>query len=145
MIRMNDFRGDLPLKLNQWTTVVRWEFKHLTPFIRSREFLWQEVCTSRNVGSRWFCYLMISGYSDPEMQYCMIRMNNFRSNLTEKSSTASLTATLSSFLRTSDFVSVNNSCYVLESCLFVFYTKAFIDSQAVLGVANVLVDAVLSL
>lgn len=33
---------DLPLKLNQWNAVVRWEFKHPTPFIRSREFLWQE-------------------------------------------------------------------------------------------------------
>lgn len=33
---------DLPLRLNQWTNVVRWEFKHPTPFIRSREFLWQE-------------------------------------------------------------------------------------------------------
>jgi len=33
---------DLPLKLNQWTNVVRWEFKHPVPFIRSREFLWQE-------------------------------------------------------------------------------------------------------
>ena len=33
---------DRPLKLNQWCNVVRWEFKHPTPFIRSREFLWQE-------------------------------------------------------------------------------------------------------
>eukprot|EP00899_Mesostigma_viride_P014660 jgi/Mesvir1/23195/Mv22659-RA.1 len=33
---------DLPLKLNQWCNVVRWEFKHPTPFLRSREFLWQE-------------------------------------------------------------------------------------------------------
>lgn len=33
---------DLPLKLNQWNAVIRWEFKHPTPFIRSREFLWQE-------------------------------------------------------------------------------------------------------
>lgn len=33
---------DLPLKLNQWNNVVRWEFKQATPFIRSREFLWQE-------------------------------------------------------------------------------------------------------
>ena len=31
---------DLPLLLNQWTNVVRWEFKHPTPFIRTREFLW---------------------------------------------------------------------------------------------------------
>ena len=33
---------DLPLRLNQWSNVVRWEFKCPTPFIRSREFLWQE-------------------------------------------------------------------------------------------------------
>jgi prolyl-tRNA synthetase len=34
---------DLPIKLNQWTNVVRWEIKQRTPFVRSREFLWQEV------------------------------------------------------------------------------------------------------
>ncbi len=33
---------DLPLRINQWCNVVRWEFKHGTPFLRSREFLWQE-------------------------------------------------------------------------------------------------------
>lgn len=33
---------DLPLRLNQWTSVVRWEFKSPTPFLRTREFLWQE-------------------------------------------------------------------------------------------------------
>lgn len=33
---------DLPLRLNQWTNIVRWEFKDAVPFIRSREFLWQE-------------------------------------------------------------------------------------------------------
>lgn len=33
---------DLPLKINQWNNVVRWEFKHPVPFLRTREFLWQE-------------------------------------------------------------------------------------------------------
>ena len=33
---------DLPIKLNQWCSVVRWEFKTPTPFLRTREFLWQE-------------------------------------------------------------------------------------------------------
>lgn len=33
---------DLPCRLNQWTNVVRWEFKNPTPFLRTREFLWQE-------------------------------------------------------------------------------------------------------
>ncbi len=33
---------DLPLKLNQWNNVLRWEFKHPVPFLRTREFLWNE-------------------------------------------------------------------------------------------------------
>ncbi|CAG2101046.1 unnamed protein product, partial [Medioppia subpectinata] len=33
---------DLPIRLNQWCSVVRWEFKTPTPFLRTREFLWQE-------------------------------------------------------------------------------------------------------
>lgn len=34
--------NDLPLKYNQFCNVVRWEFTDCVPFIRSREFLWNE-------------------------------------------------------------------------------------------------------
>ncbi|NPA76375.1 MAG: proline--tRNA ligase [Candidatus Diapherotrites archaeon] len=33
---------DLPLRINQWANVFRWETKATRPFLRSREFLWQE-------------------------------------------------------------------------------------------------------
>src|SRR3989344_48923 len=33
---------DLPLKINQWCSVCRWETQDCKLFIRSREFLWQE-------------------------------------------------------------------------------------------------------
>mgnify|MGYP001564922305 CR=1 FL=1 len=33
---------DLPLKLNQWSNTLRWEVKQTKPFVRTREFLWQE-------------------------------------------------------------------------------------------------------
>jgi len=33
---------DLPLRINQWCNIVRWETKAVKLFIRSREFLWQE-------------------------------------------------------------------------------------------------------
>ena len=39
---------DLPLEINQWCNVVRWEFKDATPFLRSREFLWQEGHTAHS-------------------------------------------------------------------------------------------------
>jgi prolyl-tRNA synthetase len=37
---------DLPFRLNQWNNVVRWEAKQTTPYLRSREFLWQEGHTA---------------------------------------------------------------------------------------------------
>ena len=37
---------DLPVKINQWNNVVRWDTKVTKPFIRSREFLWQEGHTA---------------------------------------------------------------------------------------------------
>jgi len=36
---------DLPLLLNQWNNVVRWEFNNPAPFFRGREFLWNELHT----------------------------------------------------------------------------------------------------
>ncbi len=33
---------DLPLKINQWCNVIRWEIKQTKLFMRTREFLWQE-------------------------------------------------------------------------------------------------------
>ncbi len=37
---------DLPLLLNQWANVVRWETKAVKPFLRTKEFLWQEGHTA---------------------------------------------------------------------------------------------------
>jgi len=33
---------DLPLRINQWCNVLRWEVRQTKPFLRTREFLWQE-------------------------------------------------------------------------------------------------------
>lgn len=33
---------DLPLRINQWCNIVRWEVQDVKLFMRSREFLWQE-------------------------------------------------------------------------------------------------------
>ena len=41
---INSYR-DLPLKINQWANVLRWEMR-TRPFLRSAEFLWQEGHTA---------------------------------------------------------------------------------------------------
>jgi len=42
-----DSHRDLPLKINQWANVVRWEMR-TRPFLRSAEFLWQEGHTAHS-------------------------------------------------------------------------------------------------
>ena len=45
---------DLPLRLNQWCSVVRWEAKETKPFFRTKEFLWQEGHTAhKNRDDAW--------------------------------------------------------------------------------------------
>jgi len=45
---------DLPLRLNQWCSVVRWEATETKPFFRTKEFLWQEGHTAhRDHESAW--------------------------------------------------------------------------------------------
>ncbi|MFB6196857.1 MAG: aminoacyl--tRNA ligase-related protein, partial [Halobacteriaceae archaeon] len=45
---------DLPLRLNQWCSVVRWEATETKPFFRTKEFLWQEGHTvHENKKSAW--------------------------------------------------------------------------------------------
>ncbi|MFW5919016.1 MAG: proline--tRNA ligase [Halanaeroarchaeum sp.] len=41
---------DLPLRLNQWNSVVRWEATETKPFFRTKEFLWQEGHTAHATG-----------------------------------------------------------------------------------------------
>lgn len=45
MYKKNSPNRDLPLKLNQWANVVRWEMR-TRPLLRSAEFLWQEGHTA---------------------------------------------------------------------------------------------------
>jgi prolyl-tRNA synthetase len=41
---------DLPMRLNQWCSVVRWEATETKPFFRTKEFLWQEGHTAHHDG-----------------------------------------------------------------------------------------------
>ncbi|MDR1766338.1 MAG: proline--tRNA ligase [Lachnospiraceae bacterium] len=56
---------DLPRLYNQWCSVVRWE-KTTRPFLRSREFLWQEGHTAHGdaAGAQERTILMLNVYGD---------------------------------------------------------------------------------
>jgi prolyl-tRNA synthetase len=45
---------DLPMRLNQWCSVIRWEATETKPFFRTKEFCWQEGHTAhRDYDSAW--------------------------------------------------------------------------------------------
>ncbi|MFC6988197.1 proline--tRNA ligase [Haloplanus sp. GCM10025708] len=46
MSRWTRSHRDLPLRVNQWCSVVRWEATETKPFFRTKEFLWQEGHTA---------------------------------------------------------------------------------------------------
>ena len=56
---------DLPMKYNQWCSVLRWE-KTTRPFLRHREFLWQEGHTIHATAeeARAFTETMLNVYAD---------------------------------------------------------------------------------
>ena len=56
---------DLPMKYNQWCSVIRWE-KTSRPFLRHREFLWQEGHTIHATAeeARAFTEQMLNVYAD---------------------------------------------------------------------------------
>ena len=56
---------DLPMKYNQWCSVIRWE-KTSRPFLRHREFLWQEGHTIHSTAeeARDFTETMLNVYAD---------------------------------------------------------------------------------
>ena len=61
---LNSWR-DLPYLYNQWCNVIRWE-KETRPFLRSREFLWQEGHTIHETGedAQKFTLEMLDVYAD---------------------------------------------------------------------------------
>jgi prolyl-tRNA synthetase len=77
---------DLPILINQWANIVRWE-KRTRPFLRTREFLWQEGHTAhataeearaetlrmlgvyRRFAEEWMAFPVLSGVKSPAEKF----------------------------------------------------------------------------
>jgi len=62
---------DLPVKLNQWCNIVRWETKATKLFLRTREFLWQEGHTAHATAEE----------AEKEVIYALEEYRNIAENL----------------------------------------------------------------
>ncbi|KAL1798698.1 hypothetical protein ACET3X_002735 [Alternaria dauci] len=91
---------DLPLKLNQWNNVVRWEFKHPMPFIRSREFLWQEGHTAHLTQKEASDEVLqiLDWYSDVYQELLAVPVVKGTKTVNEKFPGADYTTTIEGFI-----------------------------------------------
>jgi bifunctional glutamyl/prolyl-tRNA synthetase len=94
---------DLPMKLNQWNNVVRWEFKNPQPFLRTREFLWQEGHTafaSYDEASQEV-YQILDLYADVYKSLLAVPVIKGRKTEKEKFAGADWTTTIEAFISAS--------------------------------------------
>ena len=91
---------DLPVLVNQWTNIVRWEFKHPTPFIRTREFLWQEGHTAHSTYEEAsdFVYKILDIYEDTYTNLLAVPVIKGVKSDNEKFAGADFTTTCETFI-----------------------------------------------
>ena len=91
---------DLPLKLNQWNNVVRWEFKHPIPFLRTREFLWNEghTCFAAKEEAEKECLDILNMYDSILKEYFAIEGVKGKKTDQEKFAGADYTLSIEIFL-----------------------------------------------
>ncbi|XP_064621300.1 bifunctional glutamate/proline--tRNA ligase-like isoform X3 [Lineus longissimus] len=94
---------DLPILLNQWCNIVRWEFKHPQPFLRTREFLWQEGHTAHATKqeSSDFVHTILELYAKVYEQLLAIPVVRGRKTEKEKFPGGDFTTTVEAYISAS--------------------------------------------
>lgn len=102
---------DLPLKINQWCNIVRWEFKNPMPFMRGREFLWQEGHTvfANEEEAKKEVWDIIDIYADVMEELYAVPVMKGRKTDLEKFAGADFTASIETILPTGKAIQVATS------------------------------------
>ncbi len=95
---INSYR-DLPLKLNQWNSVVRWE-KRTYPFLRTTEFLWSEAHTAHATHKEsWETVIQaLDNYEKVMHEYLAVPVVKGKKSESEKFAGADATTTIESMM-----------------------------------------------
>lgn len=117
---LNSWR-DLPYKYNQWCNVIRWE-KETRPFLRSREFLWQEGHTIHETAeeAQNFTLEMLDVYADVIENLLAIPVLKGRKTKTEQFAGAEATYTVETLMHDGRALQAGTSHYFGQN-----FTKPF--------------------
>ncbi len=112
---------DLPLKLNQWANVVRWELR-TRPFLRTTEFLWQEGHTAHatKAEAEQVAREMHQVYVDFMQDYLAIPVVKGEKTQTERFAGADHTFTIEAMMQDGKALQMGTSHVLTQS-----FSKAF--------------------
>ncbi|HEV2602016.1 MAG TPA: proline--tRNA ligase [Candidatus Babeliales bacterium] len=112
---------DLPLKINQWSNVVRWEMR-TRPFLRTTEFFWQEGHTAHETYDEALqeAQLMLNEYVSLAHDYLAVPVIPGRKSETEKFPGADITFTYEALMHDGKALQMGTSHIISQS-----FAKAF--------------------
>jgi len=121
---------DLPIKLNQWNTVVRWETEATKLFLRTREFLWQEGHTAHATREEADKEVMeiLNAYKDVVENYLAIPVLTGMKTENEKFAGALYTTTLEALMPDGKALQMGTSHQLGQNFSKVFDIK-FLDEN----------------
>lgn len=117
---MRSYR-DLPLKINQWCSVVRWEMR-TRPFLRTTEFWWQEGHTAHETyaEAEAEARLMLAEYVDLIENYLAIPVVPARKSDSERFAGADITFTMEGLMQDGKALQMGTSHMISQT-----FAKAF--------------------
>ncbi len=120
---------DLPLRLNQWNNVIRWE-KRPRPFLRWSEFLWQEGHTvfETEEEAKKEMWQMLDIYAKVCENYLCLPVLKGRKSENEKFAGAVITSTIESMAKDGKSIQAGTSHYLGQNFSKVFGVK-FLDRK----------------
>ncbi|MEL6151764.1 MAG: proline--tRNA ligase, partial [Chloroflexota bacterium] len=120
---------DLPLLLNQWANVVRWELR-TRPFLRTTEFLWQEGHTAHATQeeAEEETRRMLDVYADFAINEAAIPVIKGRKSIREKFAGAVYTTTIEAMMRDGKALQSGTSHYLGQNFAKAFDIQ-FLDSD----------------
>jgi prolyl-tRNA synthetase len=115
---------DLPLKINQWANVVRWEMRTRL-FLRTTEFLWQEghTCHANWQEAQEETLLMLNTYKTLLEKYLAIPVHTGKKTESEKFAGAESTYTIEALMRDGKALQAGTSHNLGQNFAKAFDTK----------------------
>jgi prolyl-tRNA synthetase len=112
---------DLPLKINQWANVIRWEMR-TRPFLRTTEFLWQEGHTAHETfdQAKEEVELMLEQYRDVIENYLAIPVVPARKPDSERFAGADITLTVEGLMQDGRALQMGTSHMISQSFAHAF-------------------------